>query len=144
MRIFYALCLSLTALVSTSSYAGLCAYPAVNQLEGEWLGVGDKGGSAHLILNNRGNGRLAVKEAHDEFPNSYYRITSVKLNGYILAFTLDPISWPPETELSGFFNCGYLTLDRLEVGSTRGSQRFNLQRKKLLVDSLESVQADPP
>lgn len=145
MRLLCVIGLSLLALVSTSSFASPpCIHPAVDQLEGEWLGVGDMGSTAHLALNRYGKGRLTINEEPGSSPNSIYRVTSTRLDGYSIEFSLDPISWPPQIEVSGTSRCGYLTLDRVEIGSTRGTQRFNLQRKSLLDDSLKAVQRDPP
>ena len=145
MRLWYAVAIFAYLLASTTSHASPpCINPTVQQLEGDWLGVGDAGGVAQLSISRNGQGTLTIHEGPGSSPVSIYRVISVRLDNYNVGFALDPVAWPPETSLSGTFKCGYLTFDRLVVGSTHDAQRFNLQHRDLLLDGVRSVQSDSP
>jgi hypothetical protein len=116
-----------------------CVPPSLDRLSGAWLGGGESGGVARLILAKDGRGRLLVQEYAGQAPVSEYRITATRLSGNELGFALEPVGEPPATALTGESRCGRITLSRLIRSAQPWTQEFHLQPEAAFLRSIEAV-----
>jgi hypothetical protein len=116
-----------------------CVPPSLDRLSGAWLGGGESGGVARLVLEKDGRGRLVIQEYAGQSPVSEYRITATRLSASELGFALEPVGEAPATALTGAFRCGRITLSRLIRSAQPWAQEFHLQREAAFLRSIETV-----
>jgi hypothetical protein len=135
--------MTLVLLLATGGAASAttpCIPPTLDRLSGTWLGGGDSGSVARLVLDKAGRGSLVIHEYSGQQTVSEYRITATRLNRNDLGFALEPVGDPPATALTGEARCGRITLSRLLRSAQPWTQEFHLQPEPAFLRSIEALQ----